>query len=302
MALATLMSAPLRAEPIDFRPGFKVGETFRWSYREESTRQRRGKPPDASGTVTPLTARVLEASSSGYVLDWHIGEAQQIYPDQTESSGRSEDRWLQEVATTLNFELQLSREGRFLALRNHDPLRSKIDAVIERLVVERRARGANVAEEAGRVLREMLADRERFEAFLLQDILLLLFPMGISLDTDAATTTQAELPNPFGGDALLSDVAIRVAAIDLSKDRAIVEVARRLEPGSVTKLLQAMMARAGKRGARAAEFAHMTADITDTGKIEVERSTGLVWRASHTRQITLPGMVRTIRREFERIE
>ncbi len=302
-ALLTLLTAPVLAATIDITPGLRVGDRFGWDYRKETVQQRQGKVTKQGASVTPVTAKVIEAAATGYVLEWQYGDTRFLDAAQAKAMAQKDRQWIAELSKTLRFELQLAPDGQFVQLRNYEALRPAIDRMIEQVmatVAKERQASPDEARQVGEMMRGMFATRERVETLLLKDVRLLLFPFGMSLDSKAPLTYETALPNPFGGESLTAQGTISLASVDAKRKLATLKIDQKLSPDSVPKILDALLQRLGDKRPPAEEIAKLKADIADQSSYTVDLKSGFANAVAFTRTTSLPGGQRTDRISFKR--
>lgn len=302
-AASLLIGSSALAETVDVRPGLRTGDVYSWNYQRDTEQQSQDKPKKTGGSVTPVTVKVIEASASGYVLEWRYGAPRFLDASQAKIMARKDMQWISDIAKELRFELQLAPDGQFVQLRNYEQIKPKIDQMVEQVMTavaqERKADPAEM-KQVGDMMRGMFASRERVESLMLKDVRLLLFPFGMSLDSDAPLTYQAPLPNPFGGDNLQADGVISLTSLNRKRGIATIELDQKLSPDSVTKIITSMTRRMGKKRPAPEELAKLKADITDKSIYTVDLKTGFASEVKFMRTIFMPGGHRTDKVSFTR--
>lgn len=286
-----LAGGPVLADTLDIRPGLRAGETYRWDYRREMEQQAKGRPDKSGASITAVTAKVLEASASGYVLEWRYGDTRVLDAAQAKALAQKDMQWIWDLARELRFELQLAPDGQFVQLRNYEQIQPKIDQMIEHiLAMAARQKNAGPAEmkQVGDMMRGMFAGRERVEALMLKDVRLLLFPFGMSLDTQAPLTYQTPLANPFGGEALQAEGTISLTSLDRTHGIATIGLDQKLSPDSMAKILAAMARKMGENRPPPEELAKLKADITDTSRYTIDLKTGFPSKVEFKRAVFMP--------------
>ncbi len=302
-AMLTLLNAPVFAASIDIMPGLQEGDRFGWDYRRETVQQRQGKITKQGASVTPVTAKVIEASATGYVLEWRYGDTRFLDAAQAKAMAQQDMQWIAELSKTLRFELQLAPDGQFVQLRNYDEVRPAIDRMIEQVLAtlaKERQASPDEAQQVGEMMRGMFATRERVETLLLKDVRLLLFPFGMSLDSKAPLTYETALPNPFGGESLTAQGTITLASVDAKRKLATLKIDQKLSPDSVPRILNALLQKLGDKRPPAEEVAKLKADIADQSSYTVDLKSGFANAVAFTRTTTLPGGSRMDRIGFKR--
>lgn len=298
-----LIGSSALAETVDIRPGLRIGEVFSWDYKKETEQQSQDKPKKSGSSVTPVTAKVIEASASGYVLEWRYGSTRFLDTAQAKVMAQKDMQWVADIAKALRFELQLAPDGQFVQLRNYEQIKPTIDQMVERVMAavaqERKADPAEM-KQVGDMMRGMFASRERVENLMLKDVRLLLFPFGMSLDTKAPLTYQAPLPNPFGGEALQAEGKISLTSVNRKRGHATIALDQKLSPDSVPKILSAMAQKMGDNRPPPEELAKLKADITDKSTYTVDLKSGFASKVEFMRTVSLPGGHRADRISFTR--
>lgn len=286
-----LASAPLLAETLDIRPGLRTGEIYRWDYRREMEQQSTDNPKKSGASVTVVTAKVLEASASGYVLEWRYGETRLLDAAQAKALAQKNMQWIWDLAKELRFELQLAPDGQFVRLHNYEQIKPKIDQMVEHVLAlvaqERKASPAEM-KQAGDMMRGIFAGRERVEALMLKDVRLLLSPFGMSLDPNAPLTYHTPLANPFGGESLQADGVISLTSLNRKRGIATIKLDQKLSPDSMTKIHASMAQKMGDNRLPAAEIAKLKADITDKSIYTIDLKTGFASKVEFMRTIYMP--------------
>lgn len=287
-----LASGPLLAETLDIKPGLRTGEIYRWDYQRAMEQQSGDKPKKSGASITPVTARVLEASVTGYVLEWRYGKTRLLDPAQAKALDQKNMQWIWDFAKELRFELQLAPDGQFVQLKNYEQIKPKIDQMIEHLItLAAQGEKASPAEmkQVGDTVRAMLTGRERVESLMLKDVRLLLFPFGMSLDSKSPLTYQAPLANPFGGENLQADGVISLTSLNRKRGIATVNLDQKLSPDSVTKMVTAMTQKMGENRPTPEELAKLKADITDKASYTVNLKSGFASKVEFMRTVYMPG-------------
>lgn len=298
-----LIGGSALAETVDILPGLRIGDTYSWDYRKETEQQSQDKAKKSGASVTPVSARVIEASATGYVLEWRYGETRFLDASRAQAKAQKDMQWASDIAKALRFELQLAPDGQFVQLSNYEQIKPTIDQMVEHVMVAvARERKADPAEmkQVGDMMQGMFASRERVEALILKDVRLLLFPYGMSLDAKTPLTYQAQLPNPFGGENLVADGKISLASVDRKQGLATIRLEQKLSPDSVPKILGAMVQKMGDNRLPAEELAKLKADITDRSTYTVDLKSGLAKRVEFSRSVFLPGGHRIDKISFNR--
>lgn len=303
LALTALLSTPALAATIDIKPGIRVGDRYGWDYRKETEQQSQGTVTKKGESVTPVTAKVIEASATGYVLEWQYGDTRFLDAAQAKVMARQDMQWVTDLSKALRFELQLAPDGQFVQLRNYEQLKPSIDRMIEQVIAtvakERQASPAEM-QQVGEMMRGMFATRERVETLLLKDVRLLLFPFGMSLDSKAPLNYQTALPNPFGGESLTAEGKISLASLNAKSGLATITIDQKLSPDSVPKILNALVQKLGDKRPPPEELSRLEADITDTSGYTVDLKSGFANKVEFTRTTRLPGGQRIDRISFSR--
>lgn len=299
LTISLLMGGSALAESNEIvRPGIHAGESFSWDYRRKTETQYQNTAKKTVGSVTAVTAKVIEASSSGYILEWTYGDTHMLDAPGPEAAAA---QWVSDVAKELRFELQLDPEGQFVRLRNYEQLRSKIDQVIEQVMAaiakERKATPAEMTY-VGKMLKEMFGSQDRVETLMLKDVRLLLFPFGMPLDSKAPITYQTQLPNPFGEDSLQADGTLVLTSLDTKQGVATISLDQKLSADSVPKMLAAMIQRMGENRPPSTALSKLRADINDHSTYTVDLKSGLAREVEFTRTVTMPGGSRIDRVSF----
>lgn len=286
-----LAGGPVLADTLDIRPGLRAGETYRWDYRREMEQQAKGRPDKSGASITAVSARVLEASASGYVLEWRYGDTRVLDAAQAKALAQKDIQWIWDFARELRFELQLAADGQFVQLRNYEQIKPKIDQMIEHVLVmvaQEKKAGPAEMKQVGDMMRDMFAGRERVEALMLKDVLLLLFPFGMSLDTQAPLTYQTPLANPFGGEALQAEGTISLTSIDRKHGIATLGLDQKLSPDSMTRILAALARKMGENRPPPEELAKLKVDITDTSRYTIDLKSGFPSKVEFKRAVFMP--------------
>ncbi len=229
------------------------------------------------------------------------GDTRVLDAAQAKALAEKDMQWVWDVAKELRFELQLAPDGQFVQLRNYEQIQPKIDQMIERvLAMAAQQKNAGPAEmkQVGDMMRGMFAGREQVEALMLKDVRLLLFPFGMSLDSNVPLTYQTPLANPFGGDPLQAEGTISLTSLDRKHGIATIGLDQKLSPDSMTKILAAMTQKMGANRPPPAELAKLQADITDTSRYTIDLKTGFPSKVEFKRAVFMPGGHRTDRVSF----
>ncbi len=302
-AMLALLSAPALAATVDIKPVMRVGDRFGWDYRKETMQTAEGRGTKKTASVTPVTAKVIEASSTGYVLEWQYGDTRFLDAARAKAMAQQDNQWMADLAKALRFELLLAPDGQFVQLRNYAALRPAIDRMLAQVlaaVAKERQASPEERQQVGEMMRGMFATREQVETLLLKDVRLLLFPFGLSLDSAAPLTYQTALPNPFGGEALTAEGTVSLASVNARRGQASIRIEQKLSPDSVPRILNALVRELGDKRPPAEEFARLKADITDTSHYTVDLRSGFSNRVEFTRTTTLPGGSRTDKVSYSR--
>lgn len=287
-----LASGPLLAETLNIRPGLRTGEIYRWDYQRAMEQESEGKPKKSGASITAVTAKVLESSASGYVLEWRYGKTRLLDSDQAKVLAQKDMQWIWDFAKELRFELQLGPDGQFVQLRNYEQIKPKIDRMIEHMLAmaaQENKSSPDEMKQVGDMVRGMFSGRDRVEALMLKDVRLLLFPFGISLDSNAPLTYQAPLANPFGGENLQADGMISLTSLNRKRGIATVSLDQKLSSDSVTKMITAMTQKMGEKRPPPEVLAKLKADITDKASYTVNLKSGFASKVEFMRTVYMPG-------------
>lgn len=293
------------AETVDIRAQLRIGDIFSWDYKRETEQQSQDKPKKSGGTVTAVTAKVIEASATGYVLEWRYGSSRFLNTDRDTAMGLKDLQWVSDIMKALRFELQLSPDGQFVQIQNYEQIKPTIDQMVEHVIAAvAQERKTNPAEtkQLGDMMRGLFASRERVENLMLKDVRLLLFPFGMSLDTNVPLTYQSPMPNPFGGEALQAEGMISLVSVDRKRGQATIALDQKLSPDSVPKMLSAMVQRMGDNRPPPEVLAKLEADIIDRSTYTVDLESGFANKVEFTRTISLPGGHRADRISFTQLK
>lgn len=286
-----LLSAQVLASPVEIRLNLKAGTIQTWDFTKTRTQTLKGQPPQSRRSTTPLTSRVIEAGPSGYVVEWRFGKPK-IAANDAQAADRNVDvARLLALMQELKYEVELTRAGEFVRLRNFEEVKSIMEPVMDRMLQQA---GGSASPEAQQQMRaaimNMVSSQEQFEAIMLRDLRVLLFPFGKVLDDAQTLRYEDQLPNPFGGAPLKVDATV---ALHRKEKRATIRLDQKLAPESIALVLDAFMKAMPALPQPSPEARKdLTADIQDAGRYDLDLTTGAIASASYSRTITAPSGTR----------
>jgi hypothetical protein len=246
---------------------------------------------------TDLDVRVLEAIPGGYVLELVYGETKVTPLDDATRAAMSQPlaaamlRAMANLAKGVRIEVQLDRSAHVQGVKNFDEIKTITNDVIEAMVAEYEKTSGQQAEAAKMraVLQSMLASREVVEQSWLQDIRLLLGPLGETYRTGTPRVVDSQFPNPFGGSAIAAKVESQLTSANNST--VTLSVKQSVDPISAQDAVYAMMSQmaqsAGRPPIEKSELFGI--EMRDDSVYTIDRTTGWPESAVQNRTIKIPG-------------
>lgn len=294
-ALALPEKGQAAAEPLQFVPQAKAGDSFRLRI----TRSREGKVGDKPATKavaeTPVTVRIVEAAPGGMLLEWTPGATRMIEPK------GAPDEPLTDLAAGMRFELELESTGVLRGLRNYDEIRGKLDGLVDKA-----SRSALNDEERQRIrqtLEQLFATRESVENALLDGARLYLMAFGRTYTEGRPESFQGAVVTPISVQPIPTSGTVKLVSVDQKTGTAKVEIRQKLDSKIAAKAVRKWVTeRARKQGNPPPKEDQLgTLDIADRAEFVIPVAEG--WPASvrYQRKLTTPGgsevQVQAIRRE-----
>lgn len=272
-------------QDIEIRPKLVTGDKFRL----EVTRTRRdsARPQMAATGRTPVDVQVVSAGAEGFVLDWIPGDTTfdnpQVMQDPNIGAAAQATRGM-------HFRIALSADGEFDGLLNEAEVVPKLQTIV----------GGVVGELA---IRLPVDQRKNFQAMMAQvlspaalissatqDAQVYWGLYGAALTPGESIAVNLEQPNPLGGSPIPATFSVRMDAATASA--ATVTTATTYEKDALLKMTLELAQRAGApvKPQDAAKLPLM--QMSDDGKYDFDRVTGMMRKVAINRRISAGGQER----------
>jgi hypothetical protein len=224
----------------------------------------------------------------GFLVEWKYGPPRLLIDNKPlDPKAEKMSQASLEFLSKLRYEIELSPDGEFKGLRNFDEIKKvglKFADEMDRGITKKPGSAP-----IGDTMRAMIADRTILEAVLMKDIQILLFPLGKSFESKIPFEFEGELPNPFGGQALLTRGVISIKVTDRAKGIAAIQFEQSLSPDSLPIFLESFADWAKLPKPKGDALKNVAANVSDKATYIVDLKTGLPVSVSYSRAITVPG-------------
>jgi len=279
-------SAPAEeTKAITLMPKWKKGDTLRYEMTRTQSRLVDGKEVRKTASRTPLEVEVMDCDEDGSVVRWTQGST--VFDD-PKLDNEPFLKTMNAILKGTDIELELDNSGEFVGVRNWKELKAtgtKIrDSMLEQLGKSGTSKDvlAVVRTESDK----MLATKESIEQSFTTLPVMMFSVLGTSYDTKPGTY-EAELPNPFGGEAFPTKGEYLLKSLDKTGSTAVVVIRQSPEPKEQNRILKQTLDDLAKKSGKPAQDTLPEFKLDDVVEYEVDVKTGWVRLMIHTRTMKL---------------
>jgi hypothetical protein len=177
-----------------------------------------------------------------------------------------------------------SEMGAFVELINWEEVR---DAYFRQTEISLSKKNNSIAATAIKHAKEMFGSREAVESALIKEIQLFYTPYGYQFTTKVVSS-DAGIPNPFGGDSFPAHQTYQITDIDRTKDAFSLVIHLKTDKAALSNLIDPMLRKMGVKDD--AEMAKLrtqmaTYDMQDHSEYNFQNSTGWIRNLHYNRTV-----------------
>jgi len=201
----------------EFDAEWQVGETKHFELIKSREEIGRESPRPAMNVATDIQITVLEASATGFVLEWKYGETRLLDPAAAQVPGINE---LLEIPQGTRIEYETTKWGDFKRLRNPEEVQATVNEMIDALFAAMIKEGQDQAtiEKTQKSIKEFLSNLQQIEALYTREVQLLHGIYGFNFDNTNLITFESQFPNLLGGQPIPNVVKLHITNFSREQD------------------------------------------------------------------------------------
>lgn len=282
---------PAQTLNLDIMAAWKVGDTRSYRTSQRHTDINRGIETISLASSTPFTIVVAEANETGYVLQWHYGQA---ILDETDVAIPDPLAALIQAPLQVTFAYETDDVGSYLGLLDVEDLRAQLvplfDQLFDALAASDEQTPPEVLEAARGVVDRMIEDPANFEALFTGDTQLLHTLYGFTFEDAIPQVVEDMRPNLLGGSPIPSELTITPTHYDAELGCLHVLLENVADPAAArNSILEALQIQAREMGVPGPTDDDLpaTLDLVDTIRIEFDLDRGWATAVYMERAVTI---------------
>lgn len=284
------MAFSVSAEEVTYSSEIKwtPGEERSYTISKTRNKSKAGKTGSDVTSTTDVKITVIDASSTGYLIGWQLGETKLNDPK------LSANPIFQSTSNMLNgFELllEVSSDGSILGIQNWKEVQNRSNAVVEELISflkDNSALSDTQIAQFTQQIKSMYSTREQIVQLTTREAQVFFFTLGKRYRLAEPIAYELNLPNQFGGEPFPAYATLELESLDTETNLAKVVWEQYLDEAESSRImLNTMTALAKSMGQPAPSKSEIPdIEVSDIGEFKIEASSGWIQQLEHTRTTT----------------
>ena len=256
---------------VDVVAYWKIDETHLVKIKTTTTETETGIK-QTFNTTFDVTFKILNASDSGYTLEW-------IYTNS--NLAKDEPAIESQVINHLinsKIIMRLSETGRFVELVNVTNIKAATELALDKLIKDAKDE-ASISQ--FKAMRQFISSRQGLEILLLKHVKFYNLLFGLSYKTNEIETNQAKVPNPFGGEPYDVIEKIQVTKLDKTSSTCTIETSKIIEGSTLMASVIEQLQKVSKENLKELNdrLAKENLEISDRTMHQIDLSKGIIQKA-----------------------
>ena len=201
----------------EFDAEWQVGETRHFELIKSREEVGRETPRPVLNVATDIEITVLEASDSGFVLEWKYGKTRLMAPEAAQLPGINE---LLEIPEGTRIEYATTKWGDFKQLLNREEVQATVNTLIDAVFAAMIKEGQDQAtvEKTQQSVKQLLSNLQQVEALYTREVQLFHGIYGFYFDNTNQITFDSQFPNILGGEPIPNVVKLHITNFSQEQD------------------------------------------------------------------------------------
>ena len=278
---------------VDIVAYWKINETHSVKIKTTTTDVEKGIK-QSFNTTFDATFKILNASDSGYTLEW-------IYTNS--NLAKDEPAIESQVINHLinsKIIMKLSETGRFVELVNVTNIKAATELALDNLIKDAKDE-ASISQ--FKAMKQFIDSRQGLEILLLKHVKFYNLLFGLSYKTNEMETYQSRVPNPLGGEPYDVIEKIWVTKLDKASSTCTIETSKIIEGSILMASVIEQLQKVSKENLKELNdrLAKENLEISDRTMHQIDLSKGIIQKAVFRKVMNLGFQNREVIWEIETV-